>query len=68
MLIPLHCSDNCSNELNKTIVYSEIPLSKNLQHAETSQVVFRANQLTGFHTTQSPVKGITEPIATVDTN
>ena len=32
---------------------SEISLSRNVQHAETSQMIYRANQLTGFYITQA---------------
>ena len=35
------------------MTHSEIPHSKNPQYAENSQIVFRANQLHGFHTTRT---------------
>ena len=53
MLILLDFSDNCLQEVKSTVVHSEIPLSRNPQHAETSQLVYRENQLAGFYTTQA---------------
>ena len=38
------------------IVYSEIPLSKNSYHMETSQLICFANQLTGYYMIQGSTK------------
>ena len=53
MLIPLYFYDNCTNELNLTIVDSEIIIKRNSHHAETSLKVFTEDQLTGFYTTRA---------------
>ena len=53
MLILLYSSNNCLDELKQTIVHSEIPLSKNPKHAETNQIIYRADQLTGFYNTRA---------------
>ena len=39
-----------------TVVYSEIPFSKNLYHIEAIQLICFANQLTGFYM----IQGFTE--------
>ena len=49
----MYSSDNYLNELKEKIVHLEIPLSRNLQHVQTSQMIFRANPLTGFDTTRA---------------
>ena len=40
-----------------TVVYSEIPFTKNLYHIETIQLICFANQLTGFYMIQGFTEG-----------
>ena len=38
-------------EFMTIIIYSEIPFNKNSYHIETSQLICKANELTGFYMT-----------------
>ena len=53
MLMLLYSSNNWSHELKQTLVRSEIPLSRNPKQAETNQIIYRADQLTGFYNTRA---------------
>ena len=43
-------SNNYLNELKATIVHLQVALSRNAQHVEFSQMIYRANPLPGLYT------------------